>query len=73
MNIELSGLTFRAVSPSHFELLSVRDDLDSGARVFVCYNGFKWAVRVQQPNGHTISRVFNSRAAAIDIIAGRIG
>lgn len=73
MTLELSGLTFRATSPSRFELLSLRDDIGSGAKVWVEYNGSSWAVTVRMPSGHGITRLFHSRAAAIDIIAGRIG
>lgn len=73
MQIELSGLTFRAVSPSHFELLSVRDDIGSGAKVYVRFNGEHWVTECVMPNGHAVSKAFRSREAAVDIITGRIG
>ena len=73
MNINLSGLTFKAHSPSHFELLSVNDDVGAGATVAVRFNGFKWWIDYCEPGGHTVSRMFPSRDAAVELIAGRRG
>ena len=72
MNIELSGLTFRAHSPSRFELLSVNDDVGAGATVAVLFNGLTWAIDYSAPGTH-VQRAFPSRDAAIELIAGRRG
>ena len=73
MIIEIQGLAFRAHSPSHLELVSVREDVDDPtASVHIKYNGFnKWYIdyRSRQVN---LTRVFNSRDAAIEIIAARV-
>lgn len=71
MNINLSGLTFRAHSPSHFELLSVNDDVGTGARVAVIFTGKTWAIDYSAPGKPAISRMFPSRDAAVQLIADR--
>ena len=70
MNINLSGLTFRAHSPSHFELLSVNDDVGAGATVAIRFNGMAWLIDYSAPGTH-IERIFKSRDAAVQLIADR--
>ena len=72
MLIELQGLTFRAHSPSDFELVSVRQDADDpSARVWLRYNGFqKWYIDYRSGRVN-LTRVFNSRDAAVELLAER--
>lgn len=70
MLINLSGLSFHAHSPSLLELMSVRRDVDPGARVFVRYNGFKWVIHYKSPVSD-VTRFFPSRDAAVALIADR--
>lgn len=71
MIINLAGLHFHTVSPSRFELLSVRDDIASGDTVEIYFNGFKWAIAYYQPGRLPIRRYFESRDAAASLIASR--
>lgn len=70
MIVNISGLTFYTASPSEYELISVRRDVDPTAVVKIRYNGFKWWIDYQSPNG-SIRRPFPSRDAAIQLIADR--
>ena len=65
MITQLSGLSFHCHSPSQFELIHNEPCAD---RVFVWYNGFKWAIVYVHPNGHQVRRCFNSRDAAVAFI-----
>ena len=70
MNIQIDGLLFRALSPSCYQLLSVRDDVGAGARVFVRYDGKRWGIHYYAACTN-IWRPFPSREAAIRMIADR--
>jgi hypothetical protein len=71
MITHLQGLDFRVHSPSCFELLSVRRDVDPTARVVIAYNGFKWWLHYERARVPVASRMFPSRDAAIALIAER--
>lgn len=66
MQIQFAGLQFEVHSPSQYELIH-NEPCDD--RVFVWYNGARWAVVYVHPNGHQVRRCFNSRAAAVAFIA----
>lgn len=70
MLINLSGLSFHAHSPSLLELMSVRRDVDPGARVFVAFNGKRWMIDYRSRQA-CIQRPFKSRDAAVQMIADR--
>ena len=70
MNLHLQGLTFKAHSPSLLELLSVRDDVGSDARVFIGFTGTAWQIHYMAPPVDVV-RFFPSRDAAISLIASR--
>jgi len=75
MILNLSGLSFKAHSPSSFQLLSIRGDMkisDAGAQVFVRFTGERWAIDYCAPDGHVVSRGFSSRDAAVNLIADRV-
>lgn len=71
MILNLAGLDFKAHSPSNFQLLSVRDDVGNSDTVHIRYLNPKWVIEYRQLNGHTVTRIFPSRDAAIDLIASR--
>lgn len=80
MILNLAGLDFKAHSPSSFQLLTI-DDLGTGDTVHVRFlwpspsgspGPGKWVIEYRQPNGHTVTRIFPSRDAAIELIASRI-
>lgn len=71
MIVQLAGLSFHTVSPSRFELLSVRDDVGTGDKVSIEFTGDGWAIVYQQPNRLPIWRRFESRDAAASLIASR--
>lgn len=66
MQIQLSGLPFEVHSPSQYELVHTEPCDD---RVFVWYNGFKWALVYHHANGNQVRRIFNSRDAAMTFLA----
>jgi hypothetical protein len=72
MIIQLDGLDFKVHSPSDLELISVRQDVDDpSARVWIRYNGFrKWYIDYRSKTVN-LQRVFNSRDAAVALIASR--
>ncbi len=74
----LDGLTFRVHSPSCYELLSVREDIEGG-KVLITYepgdNGAPrpyWYIHYRSP-GVNLSRAFRTRDAAVAMIADRRG
>lgn len=71
MILSLAGLNFKAHSPSDLQLLSVRDDAGTGDTVHVRFLNPKWVIEYRQPNGHTVTRIFPSRDAAVELIASR--
>lgn len=71
MILTLAGLAFKAHSPSNLQLVALRDGTGSGDTVHVRFVNPKWVIEYRQPNGHTITRIFPSRDAAIDLIASR--
>jgi hypothetical protein len=71
MILNLAGLDFKAHSPSDLQLISLRDDVGTGDTVHVRFVNPKWVIEYRQPNGHTVTRPFPSRDAAIDLIASR--
>ena len=78
MTRDMQGLTFKVHSPALYELLSVRQDVEDDARVFVRYTipqGSQrpyWLIHYQSEVAN-VSRVFKSRDAAIALIADRRG
>jgi hypothetical protein len=81
MILTLAGLAFKAHSPSDLQLISLRDDVGTGDTVHVRFNlpspsgspgPGKWVIEYRQPNGHSVTRVFPSRDAAINLIAERV-
>ena len=64
----LQNTLWRVHSPSLFELVS-----DHAERVYLMYERPYWALVYQAPDGHTISRTFGTRDAAIALIAQRSG
>ena len=70
-----AGLRFQVHSPSQYELLSIRDDIGQGDRVFVMFTSHGWGilyhVTTQSGSSHNIFRPFASREAAIAMIASR--
>ncbi len=73
MTRTINGLAFTIHSPSLYELATINDVDDPGARVTIEFCGIKWQLVYKQGNGHKVFRVFNSRDAAIDLIASRRG
>lgn len=71
MILNLSGLAFKAHSPSDLQFMSLRDDVGTGGTVHVRFLNPKWVIEYRQPNGHTVTRIFPSRDAAIDLIVSR--
>lgn len=71
MILNLAGLAFKAHSPSNLQLVSLRDDVGTSDTVHVRFLNPKWVIEYRQPNGHTVTRIFPSRDAAIDLIASR--
>lgn len=67
MILHLSNIAFRVHSPSMYEFVHSQGD----DRVFVRYTGQTWLVQYCYASGKTIQRTFNSRDAAIDLIASR--
>lgn len=63
----LQGIPFTVHSPSHFELVSDRVE-----RVHIVFDIRRWALCYMAADGHTITRDFPSRDAAIGLIASRI-
>lgn len=71
MILHLNGLAFKAHSPSDLELVSVRDDIDDPtASVRVRFNGARWYIDYRSRTSN-VQRIFNSRDAAIELIASR--
>lgn len=70
MILSLAGLNFRATSPSDLQLVST-NELHEGDTVHVRFLNPKWVIEYRQANGHTVTRPFPSRDAAIDLIASR--
>ena len=68
MLIELQGLTFRAHSPSDFELVSVRQDVDDPTAAVRLFQ--KWYIDYRSARVN-LTRVFNSRDAAVELLAER--
>lgn len=71
MITQLQGLEFETHSPSAYRLLSVRKDVDDDATVTIAFTGQKWCIRYQSARAN-VTRIFNSRDAAIALIADRI-
>lgn len=72
MILNLAGLNFKAHSPSDLQLISLRDGVSTGDTVHVRFLNPKWVIEYRQPNGHTVTRIFPSRDAAINLIAERV-
>lgn len=70
MILSLAGLNFKAHSPSNLQLVSTNELLE-GDTVHVRFLNPKWVIEYRQPNGHTVTRLFPSRDAAIELIASR--
>lgn len=67
----IDGLLWQVDSPSDYRLLSVRDDVDDPtACVRVRFNGFKWFIDYRSDRC-CLARIFNSREAAMKLIAER--
>lgn len=66
MNIQLAGLNFTAYSPSQYELVH---GCATGDRVFVWFNGSKWAVVYHHSLGHQVRRWFDNRDDAVAWLA----
>jgi len=66
MILSIHGLAFKVHSPSLLEM-----DTDRPEKVFVMYEQPSWALVYRAADGHTISRTFKSRDAAIELIASR--
>lgn len=72
MTLNLYGLKFHVHSPSHYTLLDAREDERTmGDRVHICFTGVKWMIAYEYKNGHIARRLFNSRDAAMCMIANR--
>lgn len=73
MNLTLHGLHWRAETPSCFTLLSVREDVnqDELHSVSVVFEGGCWSILYSIPGRLPISRQFESRDAAMALIASR--
>lgn len=71
MILSLAGLDFKAHSPSNFQLVSVRDDVGTGDTVHIRFLDPKWVIEYRQSNGHTVTRIFPSRDAAVELIASQ--
>ncbi len=67
MQITLADLPFRVHSPSMFEYMHSQGD----DRVLIRYTGEKWAIEYHYANGAVARRLFNSRHAAVELIASR--
>ncbi len=66
----LQDLTFRVHSPSCYELISVRHDVEDDAQVFVLFAAGTWAIHYR--SAHTnVCRPFKTRDAAIALIRDR--
>ena len=67
----IDGLLWQVNSPSEYQLLSVRDDIDGpDAVVRVRFTGRKWCIDYRSGICSLI-RAFNSREAAMKLIAER--
>ena len=71
MTRTIFGIPLVVHSPSLYELVTHDDVSDPGARVTVRFNGCKWQLDYRAGNGHTVSRCFPSRDAALCLIANR--
>lgn len=67
----INGLTFKVHSPSYWELVNTRDDVDDPATVSICFIGHAWVIDYQSTR-HSVQRPFPTRAAAIGMIASRV-
>ena len=63
----LGSCLWHVHSPSLFELVSDRPE-----RVYIIFDGAGWSLTYMAEDGHTVSRGFKSRDAAIGLIAGRM-
>lgn len=65
----IHGLTLRAWSPSHYQLI-VRDDDSHISLVTLAFDGGGWYILVLMKRGHTIRRgPFSSLRHACEVIA----
>ena len=67
----IEGLDFAIHSPSCYELVSIRRDVDRNDRVFVVFDGSVWNIAYHAENREPVHRAFAGRDYAIRMIADR--